>query len=259
MRPGTFNQRLHLFHGFDDVGTGPLGDFQHQRRLTVDPGEPSRVFEGSLKHSHVAKGHYGVAAYLDRHGHNILHGFNNARNLHGHATGTGIQASGSNQLIVASDQRRQLIKVDAIAFKHLGIDNDLQEVFPVTTNVHFQHFRNAFDGILQTPGNSDQLAFGKRPGEANRHDRKQRHVNFIDPWFVSFLRQPAAGGINLFPHILKRDVRIKPGVEFQHHRGVTLGSRTTHFLDALEGTQFLLHGPDKQALTVFRADSLQCH
>ena len=53
-------------------------------------------------------------------------------------------------------------------------------------------------------------------------------------WLVGLPGQFAAGGVHLLPYILQGLVRVKTGVEFQHHRGVAFGAGAAHLLDTFQ-------------------------
>ncbi len=259
LRSGLINQLTNLGNGLDNVGTRALGDFQHQRRLPIDTSETGGVLEGTLEHGHIAEGDHCVTVHLDRHGHHILDGFDHPGHFQGHAAIAGIQRAGRHQLIVAGYQRSQLIKINAIALQHLGIDHDFQQILPIATNLHFQNFRDRLDGILEPPGDGYQLPLRQGARQTHGQHREQGHVDLVYPGFIRFLGQLGTCCIHFLPHVLKRLVRIKPGIELQHHRGMTFRGGTTHFLDAFKRTQLLLHGPHQQTLGVLRADAIQGH
>ena len=259
LRPGLIDQFANLGNGLDNVGARALGHLQHQRRLAIDAGKTGRILEGALEHGHVAKRNDRVAIHLHRHGHHIFDGFDHAGHFKGHAAVAGIEGACSDQLVVAGYEGRQLVKIDAVALQNLGIDHDFQQVFPIAANLHLKHFRNGLDGILEPAGDGDQLPLRQWPGQTDGQHREQGHVDFVHPGLICFLGQLGASRIHFLANILQRFVRIKSGIELQHHRGMPFRGRTPHLLDAFQGTQFLLHGTNKKALGVLRADSVQGH
>ena len=241
-RAGVIKQGPNLLDGFDDVGPGALGHLQHQRRLAVNPGKAGGVFEGTLQHGNVAESHHGIAIHLHGHGHHIFNVLDDPGYFQGHAAIAGIQRAGRHQLIVAGNQLRQLVEINAVAFQHLGIHHDFQQVFPVAAYFHFQYIGNGFNGVLQTAGNGDQLPFRQGAGQADGQHRKQGHVDFMHPGLICLLGQLGAGGVHFFAHILQGFIRVETGVKFQHHRGMAFGGGTAHFLDTFERPQLLFHG-----------------
>ena len=70
----------------------------------------------------------------------------------------GIHAARRDQTVVVGHQIEQLHVVQAIGFKCLRVDYNLEQVFPVSANLDLQHFGNAFDFLLQPACNKYQLA-----------------------------------------------------------------------------------------------------
>ena len=256
---GLLHQCLDLIDGLDDVGAAALGHFQHDGRLAVDAGEAGRVLEGAANGGDVGEGDHAVTDHLDRHAHHVFKVFDNAWHLHAHAACAGIQAAGSDQAVVAADQVEQLVVVDAVAVEYLRVDDDFQQVFTVTADLHRQHFGDAFDVLLQAPGDVHQLGLGNRPGQPHRQDREQRHVDLGDGRLVGFFRQLAARGIDLLAHVGQCHLGVEAGVELQGHRGVSFAGYRAHFLDALETAQLLLQWAHQQAFAIFRADAFEGH
>ena len=246
-------------HRFDDIGPGALGDLQHHRRLAIDPGEALRILEGPLECGHVAERHHGIIGDLERHGHDIINGLHHPRHLERHAPGTGIQATGRHQLVVARYPRTEGFVIDAVAVQDLGIHDDFHHILTIAGNINLQNLGNALDLVLEIPGHHNQLFLGKRPGKANGEHREECNVNLVHAGLFSLLGQVGTGDVHLFAHLLKGLIRVKAGIELQQDRGMPLAGGRAHFLNTLQRAQFLLHGADQQPFTVFRTDPFQGH
>src|SRR5690606_18210079 len=175
-----------------------------------------------------------------------------------HRAGTGIQAACCDQAIIAGHQIKELVVVDVVAVQHLRVDNNFEQVFAVTADIHLQHFRNTFQLLLDTPRNINQLSFGDRARQGDGQNRKKTDVDLMHSRLFGFVRQFGTRCIDPLTDILECTPRIETGVKFQHDRGMTFAGGRGHFFDAFERAQLLFKRPNEQPIRIFRADTVKC-
>ncbi len=233
-RTRLLDQRLDLIDGIDDVGTGTLGHFQYHPGLAVDAGKAVRILEGAAQQGHIGEGDDPVAIHLHRHVEHIIEIFDHAGHFQRQSTGACVQTARRHQPIVVADQLIERSVIDLIAVQYLRIDNDLQQVLAVATDIHFQHIGDALQFLLQPPCRSHQFGLADRPIERNRHHRKQRYIDLVDAGFIRFGGQFGAGGIHLFTHVCQRGLGVKTGIKLQHHRRMAFRGDGGHLLYPFE-------------------------
>ncbi len=106
------------------------------------------------------------------------------------------------------------------------------------------------------PPQLDERALGHRAGQADGDHRVfLGQGDGMHRGLPGFVRQLGLGEIDLVAHVRQRLVGIETRHEFQGDRGMSLAGIGRHFLDALYGLQFVLHGPHQHALGVFGRDA----
>ena len=109
--------------------------------MAVDAGVAGRVLEGAADLGDVAERHHAFAALLDRQRIDVGGALDEAGNLDVEAALTVVQEAGGDKLVVVRQRGQQLLLGDLVGLQLHAVDDDLEQLLPVTGKIGAQHGR----------------------------------------------------------------------------------------------------------------------
>ena len=137
----------------------------------------------------------------------------NSGNLEREATATGVDRAGGDQLIVAAHETEDLGEVDAVGVHHRRVDEDLDHLFTVATDLDVEHAGDSLDLLLEVAGDAEQHALAGGARDAEGEDREEGDVDLLDQGLVAIVGQLRLGKVDLLADIDEGLFCIETGVK----------------------------------------------
>ena len=233
------DHRARGLDNLDNVGADTLADIQHHGRLAIHPRPALGLAEGSPDHRNIAKGDGCAVTRLNRHLHQIVDGFDDARNLYRQAAATIIDGTRRHQLVVAADEPDHRRRVEPVGLDGRRVQQNFENLFTVSANLDLEHTFESFDLVLDLARGENHFTLRNRAIERSRQDREERQVDLGHRRLVGLARQVRLRVVHRLPHIIKDAVDILAGIEFQRNRRITLRGHRRHLVETLNRTQVL--------------------
>ncbi len=250
------DHRADRLDGFDDVLAGPLGNLQGHGLPAVDAGEALRVLERTADVCDVAEPDHGVAVDLDRHRHDVGDVLEQARHLDREPPLAGVLGTGGHQQVAVVHDGGGFADGQAVALDLDRIDEDFDHLVAVADDLCFEDAGNPLDGVLKLVGQLDECPLGHVAGQDDQDHREQAEIDLVDGRLVGVGGKFRLGQVDPLADVVEGRIGVEAGLEFHHDAAAALVAGRAHFLDALDGPQFLLHRPDQQAFGVLGRDAL---
>ena len=203
----------------------------------------------------VADGDGGAVGRRHRNLQHVLRPLDQARHLHGEASGRAFQRAGGDQAVGGVEADDELVEREAVAFQQRRIDDDLDRLVARAAQLRRQHAGHLLDRVL---GGARDLQHGPLrhlAGQRHHQHRIERQVDLLHARLVGILRQVALGLIDLGAHVGQRRLGIEARLELEQHGAAALVGGRAHFLDVADGLELGLDRPQQQALGILRADA----
>ena len=255
---------LHLRHGVHHVGARPLGDVDGDGVVAVHPRVVLAILEGAADGGDVRERHHRIAVGLDGQIEDVLGGLDDARHLHGHAPGAGVQRAGGDQAVVAQHGVQQLLAADLVGLELGGIDHYLEQLFAVALQLGLQHVRQRPHVVADFLGQVVDQAFRHLVciGATNQVDLQNGEVVGALLQDVRFFRRGGKlrlGAIHRGAHVLQGLVEVVGGVELHHYPSHAFVGERAHFVDAFHGAHLDFHRLHQEPRGILRGDALVRH
>ena len=257
----ALHRGAHLRHRVHQIGAWALRHVERDGRVAVHPRIALAILEGAPDVGDVGQRHHRVAVGLHRQVEDVLGGLDDARHLHRHASGAGVEGAGGDQAVVAQHGVEELLGADLIGFEARRIDHHLEQFLAVALHLGVEHVRERLhvvaDFLRQVVDHALRRAFAA--DQIHLQNGIVGRRLFQDEGFLGGARKLRFGAVHRGAHVEQRLVEVVGGVELDDHPRRAFVGEGAHFVDAFDGAQLHFERLDEQPLGVFGGDAFVGH
>ena len=160
LRCEILDDLAHLLVVVDNVGADALRDFDRDCGVPVEAGIAIGILESTPDVGNVGKRDDTLSGHLDWKVENVFAILEEAGDLHGEAALARVDVARRDQAVVQRDDIDELALRDVVGLELRGVDDDLQQFFPMPDELRLQHSWNALDLVFQASRGVVERSFG---------------------------------------------------------------------------------------------------